>query len=154
MLKNEYKIVKMHDHSGGLNEAIAYYHRKWGRGNNLNFFGDAIRHSDYSNLPQFFVMLKHDKIVGCCGLIVNDFISRHDLYPWLCGLYVEESERGQKLGNKLLMFAEKEAKRVGYETLCLTTEHTSYYERYGWEYIGDGVEPSGDLTRIYRKNLS
>jgi predicted N-acetyltransferase YhbS len=150
-MNKDYTIIRMHDHPGGLDEAIAYYHGKWGKENNFTFFEDAIRHSNYSNLPQFFVLLKGDTIIGCCGLIMNDFVSRQDLYPWLCGLYVEKKERGRGWGGRLLEFAEKEAHRAGYDTLYLTTGHTAYYERYDWEYVVNGYEPNGDATRIYRK---
>ena len=41
-------------------------------------------------------------------------------------------------------------KTKGLDTLYLVTDHTSFYERYGWEFLcmvqGDG-EP--DLTRMY-----
>jgi GNAT superfamily N-acetyltransferase len=151
-MKNEYKIIRMHEHPGGLDEAIAYYHSKWGRDGNYPFIDDAIKHSNYDDLPQFFVMLKGLRIIGCCGLIVNDLISRHDLYPWVCGVYVEESERNRGLAGKLLDFAAREAGRVGYKTIYLSTDHTSFYERYGWEYIGDGVEPDGEAARIYKKS--
>ncbi|MBN2780923.1 MAG: GNAT family N-acetyltransferase [Candidatus Marinimicrobia bacterium] len=150
----DYRIVPMHDHPGGLDEAISYYHRKWGRENNLAFFKDAIEHANDGGLPQFFVLLKGKRIVGCCGLIANDLISRQDLCPWLCGLFVETGERGRGLGNFLLEFAEKEARRVGYDTVYLSTDHTAYYERYGWAYLGDGYEPSGEPARIYRKILA
>jgi len=151
-MRNEYKIIRMHDHPGGLDEAIAYYHSKWGRENNYVFIEDAIKNSNYEDLPQFFVLLKQGKIVGCCGLIINDFISRHDLTPWLCGVFVEESERKQGLAGKLLDFAVHEAKRVGYKTVYLSTDHTSFYERYNWKYIGDGYQPDGDVARIYKKS--
>ena len=152
-MKNEYKIIRMHSHPGGLDEAITYYHSKWGRENNYNFIEDAIKNSNYDALPQFFVALKKESIVGCCGLIINDLISRHDLYPWICGVFVEESERHQGLAGMLLAFAEKEAERIGYKTIYLSTDHTSFYERYGWEYIGDGYQPDGEVARIYKKSL-
>lgn len=151
-MKNDYKVIRMHDHPGGLDEAIAYYHSKWGRENNYAFFDDAIKNSNYNDLPQFFVALKGECIVGCCGLIVNDFISRHDLCPWLCGVFVEESERNRGLASKLLDFAVKEAKRIGYKSVYLSTDHTSFYERYNWEYIGNGFQPDGDVARIYKKS--
>jgi N-acetylglutamate synthase-like GNAT family acetyltransferase len=151
-MKNNYKVIRMHDHPGGLDEAIAYYHSKWGREGNDAFIDDAIKHSNYDDLPQFFVMLKGKQIIGCCGLIINDLISRHDLYPWICGVYVEETERKRGLGGMLLAHAEKEAKRVGYTSVYLTTDHIGYYERYGWEYIGNGFEPDGEAARIYKKS--
>jgi N-acetylglutamate synthase-like GNAT family acetyltransferase len=151
-MKNEYKIIRMHEHPGGLDEAIAYYHSKWGREGNYPFIDDAIKHSNYDDLPQFFVMLKGQRIIGCCGLIVNDLISRHDLYPWICGVYVDKTERKRGLGGMLLAHAEKEAKRVGYTNVYLTTDHIGYYERYGWAYIGNGFEPTGEATRIYKKS--
>ena len=74
--------------------------------------------------------------------------------PWLCGLYVERHARGAHLGNMLMRHAEAETKHLSYTALFLSTDHVGYYERYGWEYIGNGYEPSGDPTRIYRKILT
>jgi len=152
-MKNKYKIIRMHDHPGGLDKAIAYYHSKWGRENNYAFIEDAIKNSNYEDLPQFFIVIKDDTIAGCCGLIANDFISRHDLYPWVCGVYVNENERKQGLAGKLLAFAENEARRVGFKALYLSTGHTSFYERYNWKYIGDGYQPDGDVARMYKKSI-
>ena len=151
-MENEYKVVHMHNYPGGLDEAIAYYHSKWGREGNYAFIEDAVKNSNDDDLPQFFVLLKGESIVGCCGLIINDLISRHDLYPWICGVFVEESERNQGLAGKLLEYTENEAKRVGYQTVYLSTDHTRFYERYGWKYIGDGYEPDGSKARIYKKS--
>ena len=146
----------MLDYAGGIEEAAAYYHAKWGRPGNLPFFLDAIRHSSsgVTGLPRFYLALANDEIVGCCGLIANDFISRHDLQPWLCGLFVEERERGRALGNALMHHVEQDAKTAGYTTVFLTTDHDGYYERYGWVRMEDGHDPSGAATRIYRKALS
>ena len=152
-MKRNYKILRMHDYPLGLDKAIEYYHSKWGREGNYSFIEDAIKNCNYQDIPQFFIAVKGEKIVACCGLIANDYISRHDLYPWLCGVFVEESERKRGLAGKLLSFAEQEAKRVGYKWLYLSTDHKSFYERYNWEYIGDGYQPDGDAARIYKKNL-
>ena len=153
-MNNAYKIIRMHDHPGGLEEAIAYYHSKWGNERNKAFIEDAIKNSNYESLPQFFVLLKGENIVGCCGLIINDLISRHDLWPWFCGLFVEESERGQDLGADLLKFVEKTVKDLGFGNLYLSTDHISYYERYCWRFLGIGYEPDGSPTRIYSIKLN
>jgi RimJ/RimL family protein N-acetyltransferase/GNAT superfamily N-acetyltransferase len=152
----EYRILSMREHPGGIDEAIDYYHAKWGGKDNRDFFEDAIRHTGPfpQNIPQFFVLLKGECIVGCCGLIMNDFVSRHDLYPWLCGLYIEPRERGGGLGNMLMLHAEREAALAGYRELYITTDHTGYYERYGWAFVGTAYEISGAETRVYKKLLS
>lgn len=152
----QYRVVRMQEHPGGLEEAIAYYHAKWGKKENYAFFEDAIRHPGEMPLriPQFFVLLKGECIVGCCGLIMNDFVSRHDLYPWICGLYVEKKERGKALGNMLMRYAEREAELAGFRELFITTDLCGYYERNGWEFLGMAREPSGAETRIYKKVTS
>ncbi len=152
-MKNDYTIIRIYDYSEGIDKAIAYYHSKWGREGNFNFIEDAIKNCNYKDIPQFFVAVIGIEIVGCCGLIANDYISRHDLYPWLCGVFVEEAHRKQGLAGKLLAYAEQEAKRVGYKALYLSTDHISFYERYNWEYIGIAYQPDGDEARIYKKKL-
>lgn len=151
----QYRVLSMQEYPGGLAEAIAYYHGKWGRKENYAFFEDAIRHTGdrLRRIPQFFVLLKGKRIAGCCGLIMNDFVSRSDLYPWLCGLYVEEKERGKALGDILMRHAEREAELAGFRELYITTDHIGYYERYGWEFLGMAYKPSGAETRIYKKTL-
>jgi N-acetylglutamate synthase-like GNAT family acetyltransferase len=149
------EIVHIKDYTGGTKKGIDYYHSKWGDDFNYDFFNDAIRNSSNKQfgLPRFYLLLKIDRIIGCCALVTNDFISRHDLYPWLAGIFIEKTERGKEYGNRLMQYAEKEAKKIGYDKLFLTTSHNSYYEKYGWKRIEDGYELSGDSTRIYMKVL-
>jgi N-acetylglutamate synthase-like GNAT family acetyltransferase len=145
----------MQDYSGGLVEGIKYYHSKWGNQSNYSFFFDAISHStnSQSGLPRFYLLIKNEKIIGCCGLIINDFISRHDLYPWLAGVFIEENERGQGLGNIMMKYAENEAKNAGYSVIYLTTKLDGFYEKYGWKRTDDGFEQSGESAKIYMKEL-
>ena len=54
------------------------------------------------------------------------------------------------MAGALLNYVCADMKKSGIETLYLVTDHTSFYERYGWEFFcmvqGDG-EP--DMTRMY-----
>ena len=150
------EIIAVQDYSKGIRKAAEYIHSKWGSKSNYNYFLDAIRHvsPDGSGLPQFFLLMRGEAVIGCAGLIVNDFISRHDLYPWVSSLFVEEEERGHGYGNMLLEHALICAKKAGFEQAYLTTDHDGYYEKYGWKRMEDGYDLSDGMSRIYVKKAS
>ena len=56
----------------------------------------------------------NNNIADYAGLITNDFISRMDLFPWICALYIEESFRGNSYGSLLLEKAKEDAKNFVY----------------------------------------
>lgn len=149
------EIINVHDYSGGLEQAAVYFNQAWS-GISKTFYLDAIVHSSRPGqpLPRFYLLLRDGKPIGCYGLVTNDFISRHDLYPWFAALFIEESERGQQLGSLLLEHAGKEAEKAGFATIYLTTDHHGYYEKYGWNQIENGYERDGTPARIYSKSTS
>lgn len=141
-------IISVREHPEYLECAIDYFSSKWGIERAI--YEDCIGHSITTKnpLPRWYLMLDGENIIGSFGLITNDFVSRQDLWPWLCALYVESSQRGRGLGGRLLAHGRREAARLGFESLYLVTDHVGYYERYGWRYIGQGYGPSGE-SRIY-----
>lgn len=149
------EVDNIKDYPGDIKKGIDYIHSKWGSKENYNFYYDAIIHSSPAekSLPRFYLLIKDETIIGCYGLIINDFISRHDLFPWLACLFIEENHRGSSLGKILLDHGAQEAKRCGFSSVYLTTGHDGYYEKYGWKRIEDGYEPGGAKTRIYEKKL-
>ena len=104
-------------------------------------------------LPQWYLLMDGDKIIGCAGIVTNDFISRMDLYPWLCAVYIEEEYRGNAYSSILLENAKIDAKEGGFNHLYLSTDHIGLYEKFGFEFIGTGYHPWGDNSRIYKTTL-
>ena len=98
----------------------------------------------------WYLCLDGDKIIGGMGVIENDFHDRKDLFPNVCAVYTEEEYRCQGIAGNLLNMVVDDMKSKGITPIYLVTDHTGFYERYGWEFLcmvqGDG-EP--DMTRMY-----
>ncbi|WGL92156.1 GNAT family N-acetyltransferase [Serratia marcescens] len=135
--------------------AIAYFQRHWATAETLMMYEDAINRSlgAANPLPQWYLLMENDQILGCAGLITNDFISRGELYPWLCALYVEETQRARGCGAKLIEHVAAETRRLGFPQLHLCTDLEGYYERSGFVYNGLGYHPWGEASRVYSRVL-
>lgn len=98
----------------------------------------------------WYLCLDGNKIVGGMGVIENDFHDRKDLAPNVCAVYTEEACRGKGIAGQLLTIVVDDMKSKGITPIYLVTNHTGFYERYGWEFLcmvqGDG-EP--DMSRMY-----
>ena len=98
----------------------------------------------------WYLCLCDGQIVGGMGAIENDFHDRKDLTPNICAVYTEEAHRCRGIAGNLLNMAVEDLRSRGISPAYLVTDHTGFYERYGWEFLcmvqGDG-EP--DLTRMY-----
>lgn len=152
MSTHRFQIIDAHDYLDGLETAVSYIHGKWGSERNLNFYRDAItRYGE--RLPRFFLLCEGSRIIGCGALLISDFTSRHDLWPWYACHYIEAEFRGQALGKLLLEHGIELAAKAGYKNVYISTDHDGYYEKYGWERIDDAFEPTGAQTRIYKYNI-
>jgi predicted N-acetyltransferase YhbS len=87
------------------------------------------------------------------GLWRCDLISRQDLYPWLAALYIDENQRGHGLGAKLQQHVIEHARALGYPQLYLYSASKGYYERFGWQYIGDGLDYPNTPVHLYQFTL-
>lgn len=98
----------------------------------------------------WYLCLDDGEIVGGMGVIENDFHDRKDLTPNVCAVYTEESYRKRGIAGVLLNMVVEDLKAKGISPIYLVTDHTGFYERYGWEFYcmaqGDG-EP--EMTRLY-----
>ncbi len=143
-------IISVREQPQYAERIIAYLQKNWSEVSPI-IYSDCVSHciDAAPPLPQWYVLEKEEEFIGCAGLITNDFISRMDLYPWLCALFIEESQRGNGYGPMLIERAKEDAKKFGFENLYLCTDHIGYYEKYGFQYIGDGYHPWEEQSRIY-----
>lgn len=149
------QIIGIREHPEYLDRAIEYIFSKWGNVNNYLMYHDCIEHSIdvESPLPRWYLLEDEGKIIGCAGLIINDFISRMDLSPWMSSIHVEQSRRGSALGKVIIDHVKQDAKKAGFQKLYLSTEFTGYYEKFGFTYLANGYSPTGETSRIYEITL-
>nr|WP_318383867.1 GNAT family N-acetyltransferase [uncultured Enterobacter sp.] len=119
-----------------------------------NFFASIVEHSQQPGaLPLTFVATDGDRLLGTVGLWGCDLISRQDLYPWLAALYVDVAARGQGLAGSLQKHVMDYAREQGYAQLHLYSACRDFYERFGWHYIGDGLDYPDKTVHLYRIDL-
>ena len=129
--------------------AAEWFHNRWGVPQEayLECMDDYLNNkTEYG----WYLCMDNGQIVGGLGVIENDFHDRKDLAPNVCAVYTDEAYRKQGIAGKLLNMAVEDLRLKGITPVYLVTDHTGFYERYGWEFLcmvqGDD-EP--DMTRMY-----
>ncbi len=149
------EVISVRERPEYLEKTIEYFQKHWASTDSRMVYDDCIRHSltTENPLPQWYLLIDGDRTIGCVGLITNDFISRMDLYPWLCALYIEEDQRGHAYGKLLIERCKRDTKTAGFQRLYLCTDHVGYYEHYGFARIGTGYHPWGESSGIFEALL-
>lgn len=139
-----WEILNLRERPEWLERAAAWFHEKWGIP--LAAYQESMAEciEGKSPVPQWYMAVEAGAILGGLGIIENDFHDRKDLAPNVCAVYVEEAHRCRGIAGALLEHACADMAGLGVDTLYLLTDHTSFYERYGWEFFcmaqGDGEE--------------
>ena len=149
------KVLSIKANPSLVDEAIRYFQLHWANDANKMVYDDCLRHclTTENPLPQWYLLMDESRIVGCAGLITNDFISRMDLYPWLCALYIEEDMRGHNYGKTIIDKIKTDSKDLGFHKLYLCSDHVGYYERFGFKKIGIGYHPWNETSSIFSVDL-
>ena len=152
--KQEYKLVSLRQRPELLEKAAHWFSDKWGVP--ILAYQESMEQSIQilTAVPQWYLAVtKEQEIIGGAGIIENDYHNRKDLAPNLCALFVLPEYRGQGIAGELLQFAKKDARRLGFSKLYLITDHTSFYERYGWQYVTDVIGDDGCSQRLYQTRI-
>lgn len=147
---DNYEIIRLIDKPEIKERAAHWFHEKCNIP--LKEYSESMELclSEKAPVPQWYVAMKDNRIISGLGVIENDFHDRRDLTPNVCAVYTEKNMRCNGIAGAMLDFVCADMKKKGIDTLYLVTDHTSFYERYGWEFLcmvqGDGETY---MTRMY-----
>ena len=139
---NMYTYITLREKPNMKEKAAEWFHSKWGVPTEAYLEcmeGYLANESEYG----WYLCMEGESIIAGLGVIENDFHERKDLTPNVCAVFVEEPYRNQKIAGRLLNYACEDMAKNGIDTLYLVTNHTSFYQRYGWKYYCD-VKCDGD----------
>ena len=146
----KYEIITLSAHPEIKKPMARWFHEKWGIPEEAYLESMEECLAGKSAVPEWYVALGGERIIGGLGVIENDFHDRPDLAPNVCAVFVEPDCRGQGIAGALLDYVCKDMNNRGISPLYLLTDHNSFYERYGWEYLcparGDGEDTD---SRMY-----
>ncbi len=146
---SELKYIKLLERPELMDFAAEWFHGKWGVPKEA--YQECMEaYLNGTTELGWYLCLDGEKIVAGMGVIENDFHDRKDLTPNVCAVYTEEEYRCKGIAGRLLNRVVEDMKSKGITPIYLVTDHISFYERYGWEFLcmvqGDG-EP--EMTRMY-----
>lgn len=134
-MEKDIGIIRISERPDMRDAAAEWFSKKWGIPTSayLESMDECI--ANRRAVPQWYIAMRGDAIIGGMGVIDNDFHPRTDLTPNVCAVFVEPQYRGRGIARELLRRITHDMSEAGIGTLYLLTDHTGLYEKYDWEFF-------------------
>jgi predicted acetyltransferase len=146
---NDYTYISLRERPQLMKQAAAWFHSKWQVPQEA-YLECMEAYLDNETEYGWYLCLDENRIIGGLGVIENDFHTRKDLAPNVCAVYTEAEYRCKGIAGHLLDTVVNDMKFKGITPIYLITDHTGFYERYGWEFlcmVQENDTPA--MTRMY-----
>jgi len=135
-----FDIHPLRDRPDAIEPLARWHFAQWGKWNPANSVerrAEKLReHLEPGRVPQTFVAVDGEKILGSASLVAADLPSHHHLSPWLASVYVDPPARNCGVGSALVQRVAQEAKSLGLPTIYLfTPDRAAFYARLGWQVV-------------------
>ena len=100
-------------------------------------------------IPDAFIAVEDGKIVGGYTLAIKELLYETETGLWIATLYMDPAFRGKHLSPILIEHARRRGGALGYDKIYLASEHTNYYEKYGFYTIGPDACAWGEPTQMF-----
>lgn len=99
------------------------------------------------------IMTDEEKIAAFCTLTQKDCIDDDTLFPWIGFVFTSPEYRGNRYSGALIDYACDKARKQGFESVYIATDHIGLYEKYSFTYIESRTDIYNETSRIYRRML-
>lgn len=100
-------------------------------------------------MPDAYIAVEGDKVVGGYTLAYKEILWSQDTGLWIATLYMAPAFRGRHLSPVLIDHARRRGWELGEEKIYLASEHTNYYEKFGFHTIGPDACAWGEPTQMF-----
>lgn len=144
------KIENIADHLDLMDTLAQWHEKQWGAE-----WAEQVRQSTCREcVPTIYIALNDNELLGSAMLVARDMTTRTDLTPWLGGVYVKPSCRGQGIATALVSHAMGQARLMNIPQLWLYTPASrKLYERLGWQFVMES-DYLGEQVTIMRLDLT
>ncbi|PIJ49004.1 GNAT family N-acetyltransferase [Erwinia sp. OLTSP20] len=154
MADKRWRILPLNTEPHYRDAVVEWQSQAFGNETSREFFASVVDSSlRGADLPVTWIAVDGERVIGTIGLWRCDLISRQDLWPWLAALYVDPAYRGQGVSERLQQRVINEASARGFSNLYLWASFADYYERFGWQYLGEALDYPNKKVRVYRRAL-
>lgn len=113
------------------------------------YLSKCMNDNKLSDWERVFAALENNSIIGFCALTKTTSAFSEIYTPNIGFVFVSEPCRGNRVSEKLCIFAIDYAKSIGFDKVYLYSDHANLYEKYRFSKIGELAAPWGVKQSIY-----
>jgi len=123
----------------------------WAAGPHL---AGMLRENRFSDWETVFAAVAEERIVGFCTFLKTDYYPDNRWWPWISSIFVEEAFRRHRICGQLIAQACDYARTQGFRRVYIPSDMTGFYERYGFQKIGELTNYGGGVDNVFAKDLA
>ena len=109
-----------------------------------------MREDCFNDLESVFTVVHDNNIIGFCTLSEKDELPpEYPFTPFIGFVFVDENYRGRRVSEKLIKQVIIYAKNAGFDNVYIMSSETGFYEKYGFEKIGDYDTIYGEIEQLF-----
>ena len=136
----------------GIWRTVAEYARccPWRAGKEL---AEKMLCGAFSGWERVIAATEEGRVAGYCAVTRTDCIPGLAYTPYIGFVFVDESYRGGRLSQRLIICAMEYLETLGFEEVYLISDHVGLYEKYGFTAVDRKMAPWGREETIYSRKL-